>query len=93
MTVKRVFRFDRLDFACGGCRGGSWFVGRCVQAKSLEMEEELRNLIPKQGVVLHELEEGRARPLGSVETPLGVETGVNKKPKKFKTVWHGFRGI
>ena len=20
-------------------------------------------------------------------------TGVNKKPKKFKTVWHGFRGI
>ena len=19
--------------------------------------------------------------------------GVNKKPKKFKTVWHGFRGI
>ena len=22
-----------------------------------------------------------------------INTGVNKKPKKFKTVWHGFRGI
>ena len=22
-----------------------------------------------------------------------LDTGVNKKPKKFKTVWHGFRGI
>ena len=21
------------------------------------------------------------------------QAGVNKKPKKFKTVWHGFRGI
>ena len=24
---------------------------------------------------------------------VGTHTGVNKKPKKFKTVWHGFRGI
>ena len=23
----------------------------------------------------------------------GQRAGVNKKPKKFKTVWHGFRGI
>ena len=22
-----------------------------------------------------------------------ILTGVNKKPKNFKTVWHGFRGI
>jgi len=22
-----------------------------------------------------------------------VKAGVNKKPKKFKTVWHGFGGI
>ena len=26
-------------------------------------------------------------------TNLKIQTGVNKKPKKFKTVWHGFRGI
>ena len=24
---------------------------------------------------------------------MDVATGVNKKPKKFKTVWHGVRGI
>ena len=22
-----------------------------------------------------------------------LDTGVNKKPKKFKTVWHGYQGI
>ena len=28
-------------------------------------------------------------PIGKAER----QAGVNKQPKKFKTVWHGFRGI
>ena len=58
-------------------------VGLLVAAsksKSLEMEEELRKLIPKQGVVLHELKEGRARPLGKVETPLDIEKLLTAPP-------------
>ena len=31
--------------------------------------------------------------LGLLTTRYLVNPGVNKKPKKFKTVWHGFRGI
>ena len=28
-----------------------------------------------------------------IRTSHWILAGVNKKPKKFKTVWHGFRGI
>ena len=50
------------------------------KSRSSEMEEELRKLIPKPGVVLHELKEGRARPLGKVETLLDVEKLLTAPP-------------
>ena len=50
------------------------------KSRSSEMEEELRKLIPKPGLVLHELKEGRARPLGKVETPLDVEKLLTAPP-------------
>ena len=39
-------------------------------------------MIQKRGAILAENNQTRQK-----------IAGVNKKPKKFKTVWHGFRGI
>ena len=40
-------------------------------------------------------DEGDETLLSSITYPDSVlfSSGVNKKPKKFKTVWHGVRGI